>query len=169
MKVNNAFTFYILSFSYLWTYRHHGVSVMKIRMRKRKSCCETQKRQQTKKTACYSQALELDVELLHLHLVPWLQLGGLKKKKKKSQSPLQCSNCIMKERKWLVTVTQHVAETVKWPRRSLYTSFTPTCQSILKLTLWHWGKLIFRLLFLLVRVHHKEQLWIRWSTRFYAR
>lgn len=60
----------MLSFSYLWTYRHHGVSVMKIRLRKRKSCCETKNKKNPQKTACYSQALELDVELLHLHLVP---------------------------------------------------------------------------------------------------
>lgn len=31
-------------------------------------------REARKNLVCYSQALELDVELLHLHFIPWLQL-----------------------------------------------------------------------------------------------
>lgn len=42
---------------------------------------------------------------------------------------------MVKEHERLVIVIQHVVELVKWRRRSLYTSFTLTCQSTLKLAL----------------------------------
>ena len=93
---------------------------------------DKKKRRGGKKLACYSQALELDVKLLHLHFIPRLQL---KRKKKKVNNHGKYSNCMVKEQKWLVIVIQHVVELVKWRRRSLHTSFTLTCQSTLNLTL----------------------------------
>ncbi len=69
--------------------------------------------------ACYSQALELDVELLHLHFIPRLQL----KREKMLNIDGKYSNCMVKGQKRLVIVIQHVDEYVKWHKRSLHTSF----------------------------------------------
>lgn len=68
---------------------------METRPGKVTSCGKRRAKQQTRKTQ-YSQALELDIELLHLHLDARLQLerGGGKKSR--------------------VIVIQHVVEEVEW-------------------------------------------------------
>lgn len=58
------------------------------------------------KIACYSQALELDIELLHLHFLPRIQLKRRRKKRVNNIKCInnKCSNCMVKEQKRLVIV-----------------------------------------------------------------